>query len=1011
MTPRQAHLLIPIFAAYAPAHAETSNPAAPADFTAGLKQLAELGLPEAPGARWVAAGPMVSNQLLQGRSGGFDQEAYQVREVFGPSSGYLWFIPASGDATPSVIVPGSPGIRLVELDARMFGGAPGMADIMRKQLLAQLQKAPAAKIAEDIDGVIERLDKKLAESRKSRGEGENYWAEQQEAALGGRLLLFAAQAYRAGEPAVANKLAAAVFKNFPRREVVLNAAISTLADQGYFDASETLKKDGDWARYAQSLKELLAKFPRGWENRPAVAKLLALVEKRATADGSVPPALPPGIKGDAVTLAALRALAATKAAPGAPAPVSAEDTLWILPALPAKPGNPFGGMFYGGDSEVLSTPEVKALTKAGFAALPALAAAAGDETLTPLFTTNNGRSYSSGETPEAKTKRLFDELRRPMTRGEIVRALLTQILPGEEYKLRRLDPDAFAETVETFRAEHAKDSPVALASFYLKDGSFRQKQAAMRYIARSEDPAAGKVFEDTLLESEDIEGRLNDALEYLRLNRAKAAGFAPKLVAKLKENLALPDERPAGEHSSRSSNGVTRLSRKWLENQIKAVEALASGKSARELLLEAVAKPAKEAMPLLNAQNQSLQEMPLAERVSLLLEAACAAREAEPKFMLVGQLGGFAFFGGESKEKYAVPAPGSPDAKRWLQLFDDKAEVAPGNSVGLVAAFSFESLCETPPPVAMFAMRKSGKPGDNIFVRRAKARLAGETIPDYPDPAKVSKERLTTIVATVATTPDDKLEAYIDTLNADERIAWTVWWSLRLSPESAAYMKVTLPEVAAPEAFKDREKRLSSVASNSRMAGPADEADEAYTKTLLAAVGLAPGEVVDAARVEAVCAALARDAAKYSGSVLMISRSESSLGLAPYAHREKIAPVEKVEVFVGTPTPSRAFAMQLQFAAQRFDMEGDFGYKGADAAVVLQVPGAGVSGQRVWRVKDGKVAAPEALDATAAGATPSFAQIVVLTAKDAAVILPEKKDAAGNAVDMEAADLSGEDEE
>lgn len=42
MTPRQAHLLIPIFAAYAPAHAETSNPAAPADFTAGVLPLVAL---------------------------------------------------------------------------------------------------------------------------------------------------------------------------------------------------------------------------------------------------------------------------------------------------------------------------------------------------------------------------------------------------------------------------------------------------------------------------------------------------------------------------------------------------------------------------------------------------------------------------------------------------------------------------------------------------------------------------------------------------------------------------------------------------------------------------------------------------------------------------------------------------------------------------------------------------------------------------------------------------------
>lgn len=1008
MTPRQAHLLIPIFAAYAPAHAETSNPVAPADFTAGLKQLAELGLPEAPGARWVAAGPMVSNQLLQGRSGGFDQEAYQVREVFGPSSGYLWFIPASGDATPSVIVPGSPGIRLVELDARMFGGAPGMADIMRKQLLAQLQKAPAAKIAEDIDGVIERLDKKLAESRKSRGEGENYWAEQQEAALGGRLLLFAAQAYRAGEPAVANKLAAAVFKNFPRREVVLNAAISTLADQGYFDASETLKKDGDWARYAQSLKELLAKFPRGWENRPAVAKLHALVAKRAGAAPGAPPAAPGA---DAGTLAALRALDAMKPASVADSPADTRDSLWVLPALPEKPAGGFNPVFFGGGgSEILSVPEVKALTKSGFAALPTLAAAVGDETLTTLFTTNNGRSYSSNETPEAKTKRLFDELRRPMTCGEIVRALLSQILPGEEYKLRRLDAAAFAETVEAFRVEHAKDSPVALASFYLKEGSGQQKQAAMRYIARSDDPSAGKIFEDSLLESEDIEGRVDEATEYLRAKRDKASGFAQKLVAKLKENLALPDERPAGEYSSNSRNGVTRLSKKRLEQQIKAVEAFASGKSTRELLLEAVAKPAKEAVPLLGAQSRSLQELPLAERVPLLLEAACVAREAEPKFLLLGQLGGFNPFGADSKEKYAVPAPGSPDAKRWLELFDDKTKLSPGNSLGLTAAFHFESLCEAPPPYAMFAMSRTENPTENIFVRRAKARLAGGTIPAYPDPTKVSGDRLTAIVAAVATTPDEKLEAYTSGLDDDERVAWALWLTLHRSPDAAAYMKVTLPEVAVPEAFKDREKRLSSVASNAGAVGVSEE-DKAYTTTLLAAIGLAPGDVVDAARIESVCSTLAKDTAKHSGTLLTIARGGFSLGPTAYAQRGKIMKSEPMEGSYGMMSPGRTLAMQLQSAAQRFDMDGDFGYKGADAIVVLQMPGAGVSGQRVWRVKDGKVAAPEALDATAAGATPSFAQIVVLTAKDAAVILPEKKDAAGNAVDMEAADLSGEDEE
>ena len=945
--------------------AEEPKPAAPADFTAVLKQLAALGVPDLTGAKWVS-GERIFQDLAYG-SPHATEEDDKAQSSYDTIVWSGWVIAEKG----AVLRPGIPEMHAVQLKNPDPGNLPRDLDRMLK--------------------VLKLTAKELHQQHGYSAERDSYL----ESAVAGRALVFAMQILQSGDTVSANRLAAAVFENFPDREAVLNGAVSVIADARYRTACAEFAKSGDWKRYAASLKAMRAELPPGWKNRAACAKLLALVEKRAA--GPAPAlTLPAGVQGDAGTLAAFTALGEGNHAPSGPIETSQHESLWLLPdTAEIKPAEvlryPYGPL--------PNVPEVKSLTKGGVAALPVLAAALGDETLTPIFHPPLHGFATSGESVEARTNRFYDALYRPMSRAEIARALILSILPDEDFKFHGMKTEALAGPALDFHKKHAGSTPAELASFYLKEGSTYQKQCVRHYLKSSEDPAVGKLFEDTLLASADIEAGARDALEYLRNKRDKGAGapgFARKVVAKLKTNLALPDKRPEYEYAPATAGGLTRLNAKRLATIIREIEVFTAGSSMRESLLGIAVKPADEALRALNSESDSLDKMPLATRVPLLLETAIVATDPKVKAWCIGRIAAHGVFvnPGESAEKYVLPAPGSLEAKHWLALIsDDKTKIFADETIGSLAASVLESLSEKAPPFA-WAARLTGivtRP-DDLLQRRAKARLEGREIPAYPDPAKISAERLKTIVETAAATPDEKMEAFVTGLNPDELAAWGVWWLRHFSPEFPALAKMNLPRIAAPASLLTREKQLSPVVAKSPRLVTLSSEDTTFATTTLAAVGLNPGDVVNAARVETMCAALAKDAGKYSGGFFEFGRFGPSIGISFCGHREKIAQLPQPPTQPDPTEAARVIAVEGPFTRQLRTYASAFKYahKDFDAIVVLMMPIAENRGNRVWRVKDGKIEAPKPLDAKYGESIPDRALIVVLTAADAKIIRGEK---------------------
>lgn len=965
----------------APAKPEAS-PASPADFSSGLKKLTDLGIPSFEGAKWVQANTL--QQLLMDDEGSYRGISYSLRQLSDDLDGHYW-VRRDGKEGLSVAAPGTPAV--VDVGGKTPRFLRDVPEEFRKQMLTQMMSqvdsAKPRKIADTVTKTIAKMEKTLA-GEKKENETRNYSSNQYGPAVGGEMLIFAAQIYASGETSEANRLAAAVFKNWPDRQAVLNGAIAVLAERQYDEISGVFFKSGDWAGYAKSLRALQAKFPRGWDKRAGLAILIARVEKRAA--GKPAPFKPEGVpKPDAATLAAFDALVDAKPDEKQE---SRDTSVWLLPEVGKKKNEgmfSFGRHYFGGSSPFLGESSVVALRKPGVAALPVLIAALGDETLVRLRNGSPSYSFSSSsDSAETKARRSYEQLKRPATRGEIARELLFAVLPGETYKLRRLDADGLASAATDFLAEHGKDKPLDFARFYLKEGSDEQKQAAMNFFARSDDPAAGKEFEASLLASENIEGETSQAIEYVKSKKGAASDFAKKLVAKLRENLKTVTDRPKQEWSSSTTNGVTTVSKPQLEKVIAQLEAFTSGKSTREIVLDAL-KQAKKPAAELNRQGELIRAMDAKDRDALYLELAADSEDKALRAAATQQLAyGNLFMQPDSEKKsFTPPAADTPDGKRWRKLLASTV-IVPGNvsvSLGKLAAYAVENRADKVPQYVTMMMYV-GDGSDYILVRRAEARFAGKEVPAYPDPSKVTAERLGAIAAQVLATPDAKYGDYLAGLSPDERYAFVLWRFTRMSPSQSAYLGTKLAEITAPAGFDAKDNAFAG--TGSELMGKKMSAEErALAEEIIGVTGLKTGTAFTNAGLLPLGAALAGNHAKYSGVTVICCPALDGLGRKLYASRAKIA---KFEMSGGFDNQED---VMIYSAAQKFRISGDNGAKGADALVSLQVESEAFNGARLWKVKGDKVSPPEAPGEKDAKKPVSYAVFAILDAKDAKVITPE----------------------
>lgn len=830
------------------------QPSPPPDFSAGFKQLAALGMPALDAKAIWSVVPEAANSN------------YELRELAKSVKGNAWLLPAAEDK-PRAIALG--GIDVIEL----------------KSAKKRPTEPDLTKDVEAIAAGLKKLAAKMgAEDRFSfRSGGSNF----------GSYLLFAAQLHQTGHPALANQLALAVFEVFPSREAAVDAAVDVLAEHAYQEACRAFFTSYDWAAYHTALAAISKRFPRGWSNHDAVGIFLPQLEKQAAGAKAPAPTLP-DIPIDPRALAIIAEL--TEKPPVDPNHPNAKDknpravsaamryrmqmgegydgdpsgpsSLWLISEPPAA-----------ADAEAKASPLAR-LAALKMAAIPALAALAADPFLTRLPNSRSAYGYSGYFSPDESSDdaslRLYASLNRPATRGEIATQLLAATLPeAEDERGQTPDPDAIRETALAFWKDHKDATREELAAIFLREGSKSQSSLAASILAASKDPKAHQVFEAHVLAADPAIASFRDVQTYLRARKGAARPFFDAYAKLVRSQGGAGDSDDSNEFAwaVKQAGGAEKI--------LKQLEALVGGQSPRALAVQiAKGKPA-DAKAAIRSLSSMLEDATPTKHLHALLEGANAATDAtiRARFLTATfYIRGYNEREGEAGEetdkesdKDTLPADrevSEPEAKVWQKLVADTRELPKefGRAIGpddtkptvaSVAALAFENSVSPAKVRAVYeASLVLNKPFLTIIIEQASARLAGKPAAPLPDPSKVSKERLTEIVAAAGKKTAAEIHPYLASLTPDERAAWQKGF---LHPE----------DLAIPDSVKELQFTIIARSADRRLGLP----------DVKGTGNLDVGFRITADSLTKHIASLAPDIDKHSRSLIFIGPADFGPGL------------------------------------------------------------------------------------------------------------------------------------
>ena len=267
---------------------------------------------------------------------------------------------------------------------------------------------------------------------------------------------------------------------------VAAAAMNLLADSQYGNLYTEFRRNTDWTAFRDGLRTLLARYPEGWRMAPVMQLLLAKVEARIAQPAPVPvdsAGLTETELRQAAAMLDLRAIRARRTIYSDP------EVLWLVPSSwTNRATQPL-------DAEL----EIRAR---GIEAIPFLLKLAPDDALTtvPCESVTRDRWYRSsidfkmldrmkpGPDREKWVRKLFDDIDRPATRGEVALAWLREMMPEtwqDEYG-REKDEKLTAALQEFYQKNHGKtDDELAVAFLPGKYSSFN-KLAQDYLLARAQ---------------------------------------------------------------------------------------------------------------------------------------------------------------------------------------------------------------------------------------------------------------------------------------------------------------------------------------------------------------------------------------------------------------------------------------------------------------------------------------------------------------------------------------------
>lgn len=980
-----------------PASGQQTEPTPAPDFSAGFARLAALGLPALDArAQWST----FPNSYGQDNYGD-----YEAREILKSLKGNGWSLP-SDTGKPLGLPAGA--VATVDLSSEALAANAPPRGLLSRIFGGGTRKpaaVPAADLTKDVRALIAALRKE--------DDGRDPFSFRSSGTVSGKLLLLATQIHQNGKTALANELAMTVFDLTASRESAVDAAVSILADHAYESAAQAFFSSYDWKAYHRSLTELVAKFPRGWSSREAVAMLLPQLAKQAAGEKPAAPSLP-SIPLDPKVLDAIQQLTAKPEVGNSAtddeklAKLQGVDLASLTPQMRQRvlASLRHQGMQMDhssslwlleppGKQPVNASPLTK-ITTLGIQALPALAALVDDPwfTCVPNVNARNGSSYySSNEDDAERISRIHARLNRPSTRGELACSLLKSTLPDDSnnsYDSNETAPQALRELALAFWKENQHATRDELAAVFLRDGSPHQVQAAATLLASSADPKAHQAFESHILAADPAIAQFQCVKTYLSARKATAKPFL-EAYAKLVRSQATDaadEDNPSNAFSyAIKQAGGTEKILKQLGNLVTGISPLAI---AKEIAND---KPA-EAQAAIQALLDMMKDETPVKRLNVLLEGALAAEDPAIRCRFLEATYGVIDTpemsegqGNDLENEKPPPSADRPlpeaEIKIWQQLIADTRKLPKdfGNKT-TVADLAASALVYSINPEYSRSIASDApilqKTVSELFRENAAIRLAGKPVPPLPDATRVTPARLRAIITEAGARPAPDIHPYLATLTSDERAAWIAW---TLKPG----------DISVPPSVKDL--RLLVIARNE---------NASYFPDVKGAGNIDIGFSVTPANLRAYVNSLAKDINKHSRTTISIQPASFGPGLEVLAQVIPLpqkAPDTDTDAAEAAEKPDRPDRYQpdarsfFHNAVKTLDTQ-----ESAEAVILIFLPNRSSQPKStIWLVEKGKAkpvdpeqqtsldAALQAL-AEAPESMPFFIRIQILTKADADII-------------------------
>lgn len=605
-----------------------------------------------------------------------------------------------------------------------------------------------------------------------------------------KVLIFATQLRQVGQVDAANSLTHELLTLSPaHNDHIIDTVISQLAEAQYKSITQQFSKDHNWTTYYENLRAVIARFPRGWTKRDAVALCLEQTAQRAR--GEQPPAL-------VISNPKLQSLANELLLPPPEKTATDNELTFHGVDLRQYPKSEHENVKqqiltaiaqgYNVDEEgnddafrqlwLLEKIEVDANSDAitriqsmGLDAIPALAAMVEDSTLTHLLNQDGGYDQDIYFNSENDPKQLYKSLNRPMSRGEIAVRLLALTLPNENNSLDSIPPADLATIAREFWKKYKDGKKWDMALAFLA-GDEQQQRAAISALAESEEPAAYALLEKSILNMPSAIEHFNTILEYLRKN-PKAD---PRFIEEFKNKLSAAAVAKGNDRHSYFESDKER--KDHFDGMLKRIDMLTNKQTPQQIIAEILVSEPKTAEAAIESLMDILSNEPALEALMLLLQSAINAKDPAISIAFIQGAANLEFEHDSNIRQLS-------DAERtlWKTLLEDKratnVEGPNGKDASSVSDVASSILYYTVAGEAYHEIRQWATvlktTQEELIQSRAKNIVEGKPLPPWPDAKNVSADRMKEIVHSINGKNPQEILAIIDKLTPDETAAWMAW--------------------------------------------------------------------------------------------------------------------------------------------------------------------------------------------------------------------------------------------